>query len=943
MSSIRGIATSAGSFRNDIWVSETTLGSQAGWRIENSYLRRGKSIFSTVRSEMRWQQTNPGHEPPATWPFGPKKALPVTHDEWITCQDYFLGALEKPEICVEPQPVCYLDINAEGCNPEAVWKHHNMWSPRRGHGAVVANKKIFVIGGRAREYVRMNDERLVGGLMDKRFESVQDHTTVREEVALKNDVWVSEDGLGKQWNLVTPGCQDPQEDILIQTEVWSRENQDPKFPRNVGQRSAECSKSTDCYGQAECRLLGGSQNRVCVCPMFSTREHHAVAVQHRYFKRSDNSTYAEDYIYVVGGFTNVRQSFCASRSCGSMNGYRLALDDAWVSNDGVSWVQFKAAFGARDSFSGRGSHSALVVHSNLFSALSGPDRLWIFGGETSSPNEQKIKFLSDVWFVDLAIEPCCKRKGECHSASHALKLSDIGSCLPGSFAWKQDTKNASWTGRSGHTVIYEPPSAKNAFRACLYLVGGKNEDGVLSDVWTWSLQDDEKWVEDFQPQQFLKTINNGQISLWEEKESRYQNYLSGKSSLSNLKRYHLPLPDNNGRMGFSSLEGTPLLQNGDISILNRLEISSISDLVNADLFTILKLRGFDYPLEKRATIANICYIRDLAIAFMEKCQVLPWFQEMVAEQSKKQKKPSDKREHSPYVENNCIVKVGSEDSCVYDSWDGCTPLHGLQIVDIEGLGDVTVPQINQNPQRDLEEMHCRQTPGERYMAAGTFMDNRVMVLGGRGNDPTVLYQDVWARDDTFPQATILNRPKTPESTFFFDSNEAGAHVFEYKVFDATERLSVTPWIRTTVDNGADVSWIDHKKGGPGKGWYIMYVRAIDPGGNMDFRYSSDTNAFLWYYIPPLPWTMITMLVFFFLAMAFLGYFEYRRRKRKAALERYALRRMRRKFKLSEMSDGGNRDWKEYYHTQNRNYKDQDKKRRRVSNICLCYGCIKSYF
>ena len=44
------------------------------------------------------------------------------------------------------------------------------------------------------------------------------------------------------------------------------------------------------------------------------------------------------------------------------------------------------------------------------------------------------------------------------------------------------------------------------------------------------------------------------------------------------------------------------------------------------------------------------------------------------------------------------------------------------------------------------------------------------------------------------------------------------------------------------------------------------------------------------------------------------FIEYRRRERKAALERFAQRRMRRKFKLHAMTDGVE-DWKDFYHKQ----------------------------
>jgi len=72
--------------------------------------------------------------------------------------------------------------------------------------------------------------------------------------------------------------------------------------------------------------------------------HHAVAVQHRFSVQDNGSIFSEDVIYVIGGFTSVKQAFCGNRSCGPADGYRLAMDDAWMSTDGINWAQIKTAF-----------------------------------------------------------------------------------------------------------------------------------------------------------------------------------------------------------------------------------------------------------------------------------------------------------------------------------------------------------------------------------------------------------------------------------------------------------------------------------------------------------------------------------------------------------------------------------------------------------------------
>lgn len=129
--------------------------------------------------------------------------------------------------------------------------------------------------------------------------------------------------------------------------------------------------------------------------------------------------------------------------------------------------------------------------------------------------------------------------------------------------------------------------------------------------------------------------------------------------------------------------------------------------------------------------------------------------------------------------------------------------------------------------------------------------------------------------------------------------------------DATERLDVTPWIKAST--GTDVSWLDNKKGGPGEGTYALFVRSIDPSGNKDYRYSTSTNVHVWHYVPSLPWKLIISCTISGIIVCLLLHFEYRRRKRKTALERYAVRRMRRKFKSKALSRGlgeiTDEDWK----------------------------------
>ena len=60
---------------------------------------------------------------------------------------------------------------------------------------------------------------------------------------------------------------------------------------------------------------------------------------------------------------------------------------------------------------------------------------------------------------------------------------------------------------------------------------------------------------------------------------------------------------------------------------------------------------------------------------------------------------------------------------------------------------------------------------------------------------------------------------------------------------------------------------------------------------------SGRNAYSWRYTPPLPWLLIILLILFFIICCIAAFIWYRKRQRRLALERYALKRARRKLKV----------------------------------------------
>jgi hypothetical protein len=873
-----------GKLRNDIWLVKLSTSDLSSWRIDDDrYFLEGSSYNpERIRPEMQWREVNPGRVVPATWPAGPKYSLPLTNDEWIACQDsikdrldYSL-ALPDPSICDEPPQFCYDDMNAPGCHLQAMWKIDNMWSPRRGLGAVNANDKIFVIGGESRDYARIDDARLIGGLAgQKRIITVNDHSTIQEDLVLKNDIWSSQDE-GVTWQLVNPGCKDPQEDVLMNTEVWSTDHSDPSQPRFVGSMGSKCVTSSDCWGVAECKALGNTPQRVCVCPMFSPRTNHAVTVQHRFSIADDGSVFAEDVIYVIGGFINVKQAFCSNRSCGPTDGYRLAIDDAWMSTDGVRWTQIKSAFDKNSKFHGRGRHTAMVVHSQSSNA-SIADRLFIFGGETFHPQGTLTSYLNDVWKVDLPKDPCCNPTSGCLDDVQVLNND---SCVPSQSDWSIVTPNAEWSERSGHVTVYEPPSSKNSFRDRIYLIGGKNADSELPDVWTWNLRDGAGWQCDF-------CSNDYRINATSARET----FLSVDSPLAEVKRFRLPPSDADGNLiNPTSRLASPIVSRNDISVIASEGVITVADLAYADLYKVVKLRGFDYPGRHAPEVTNICFLRALSIAIVDKCTVNDKFHQPM-------------NEMVPPPPSTICGRGGISKPCVRGDWDGCTPIPGATKVDVHGLGYVSVPQILHDPASLMEEIFCRQTPGERYSGAAAFLDTQVVLLGGIGNNSSRLYRDMWSRDESFPQAIIVTKPMSgsSQSQFYFDSNEVGVHVFEYKL--VRDDLDLIPWTATTKSLGANVGWLDDKVGGPGSGWYTLYVRAVEPSGNRDVVFSNLTNSYRWNYIPSVNWVTLSGSTIGIISLVSAAVYEYRRLRRKHILQRFQLRRLKRKFKLRGNTDG----------------------------------------
>ncbi|GFH59666.1 hypothetical protein CTEN210_16142 [Chaetoceros tenuissimus] len=864
-----------GGLRNDVWSMD--LPSKASdWRLNPK--------IEKITSTLQWELVNKGHEPPLNQSF----------DDWIACQEYFGESRDAK--CLDPE----VNTNVE----------ENMWSPRRGHASIVFRDEIYVIGGRVRDFEPVKGDQLVGGYHGNRYEANKSLESYRKSVSFRNDVWKSSDG-GKSWSLVTLGCTDHQEDILLRTETWTDVNvhNSSSTESYTGSIGSVCQTSNDCYGDAVCKEVNGSANKVCVCPMFSGREHHSLSVQHRYFEKEDGTIYSDDYLYLVGGFTNVRHDTCGDFACGNKGSYRVALDDIWVTNDGKHWVQIREATSEKgdDGYYARGAHSSVMVQANKFRERNA-DKLWILGGEFVDAQNDISLFLNDIWSIHLETKPCCAYTNDCGDKVKPLTLLSNQTCLPTIANWTKEYHGTNhWTPRSGQVAVYEPPSSRNAFVDSIYIIGGKNSTSFHSDVWSLDLIENNVWKKDFDKitnQESVPIAVNGRGGL---KANAHQFYYDSSTQLSKQTRPFLPLfPKEDEDMVAISPLVFPIIDENDLMTLKENGIHTFSDLALANQRTILRLRGYDYPGINPKTVKDVCYLRRLVQLFLDKCSVKKHFRD------RKICKGSE-------FQQNCIEK----------EWDGCSPVEGYSYIDIHGIGDVEIPQKEPSFLEDLETMFCKQTIGERFMSSGEFVGSKLFLMGGKGQETdSSRYSNVWFRDNTFPKAYFAKKPKskTSQSKFRFECNDDGV-VFEYKIVDYSERLDVTPWMLVQKDEEVDISWLDSKKGGPGSGWYSIYVRAVKPSGNRDISYSSN-NTYTWFYIQPLPWGKIFLFIALALFAAAAAVFEYRRREKRAALERYAKRERERRFKIKSMGTDG--DWRQFYEKQALSSKKQFSSTRNLS-------------
>lgn len=483
----------------------------------------------------------------------------------------------------------------------------------------------------------------------------------------------------------------------------------------------------------------------------------------------------------------------------------------------------------------------------------------------------------------------------------------------------------SWANRTGHRVAFEEGTAKNQFVRTLYLYGGySNQDNgtYYDDLWAYRVDNpDEFWRQDFTPDAYLST--GSRESFQYKNNSPAIHYVSPDSDLEYLQRFWVPTNPTSG--SGNRYEIRPYLTTDVLRQMNSVGLKTIRDLAGADVYTVLKLRGFDYPNvpdDQRLTVYDICDFRALAIAVVDKCSVtipslydgernMPWNIKPVFGGAPP--KTNNVKWHGR-KNYDFLIPQGDDATVLTEQWDGCQfvpQIEGLFGPNINGLGNVQQVQSIRDPHPEIQNLFCRQTPGPRAYHGLVMFEEMLYLLGGQKNT-TYFHADAWYRDARLPQTTILKGPvsHTPQPYFFLSSDKPGSY-FEYRVWDPYNFVEVRGW--TAIVKKGSVSWMNWRKGGPGTGRYQIYFRAVDPAGNRDEKFVMGKNVYNWYYVSPTPWDIIFGVIGAFIGLCIVAYFEYRRRVKKAAMERYAMKRMRRKFKAMQRDiDGKAVDWRTLY-------------------------------
>ncbi|KAG2520063.1 hypothetical protein JM18_007291 [Phytophthora kernoviae] len=217
------------------------------------------------------------------------------------------------------------------------------------------------------------------------------------------------------------------------------------------------------------------------------------------------------------------------------------------------------------------------------------------------------------------------------------------------------------------------------------------------------------------------------------------------------------------------------------------------------------------------------------------------------------------------------------------------------------------------------------------VALGTMGVNSIADLTGLSFDKTLVLRQIMPICDYIALAKLVVEQCTVQATQYEGQEYANVNtscVFEYYLLNTVQQLVVRNWTLTLgeLDIG---SWLD-------SGTFMLRIRARDPAGNVDEKFEDGRNEYTWEYVRPLPWGLIIGLSCVALVLLAGFLMEWRKRRKRAAMERYAMKRMRRKLKKKNgavaTAKEGDANWRETYDNAKDGKKGKKKSTKRKPTI-----------
>ncbi|OQR84969.1 hypothetical protein ACHHYP_12515 [Achlya hypogyna] len=790
------------------------------------------------------------------------------------------------------------------------------WTRRWGHAGIsqLFSAADTAAGKLSRMYVLGGDDRMQLATMTTDFRAYPGGGSFR------NDVWAT---TGIEWNtsinlLTSNQWGDPAPQIVAEL-TWSQTNAGKLPPPGVmyGDWIACLTAPWNPYPPTTCDDPTTAPGEYIADAMFSPRRNFAALA-------------FNNELFVFGGRARelapvpITDTINVPPRAATWMEYAILKNDVWKSKDaGVSWslatigctmphalqtykagayeyqcTTQKDCFGdSRCAFdpitltgtclcnmwSPREFHTVTVFGGSLFLAggytavqlnLCGPEITKRAPGQEFSCGGDYRKHMSDVWsspdgqhWVQLTATAAWPARGEhamvawngflwvlggrtrgATSDADQRLLNDVWRSADG-ISWILETAAAEWSPRAKHSVAVTETNGTSYLLALF----GENDDTILGDVWSRTAVS-SAWVEDFGS----KTVQAA--------------YVTPESSIALMQG----------------------MAPKDVPTLEAAGIQTITDLTSLTPDQVIGLRTTqDVP---------VCDYIAVAKLVVNQCTIAPV------------KYDGEQWTNAKVLQGNNAVELAAAAAAAAAAeaatiWDGCSH-QGTPVFDwITGLynwPDVgTIPQVDtKDPFPDAQQSVCRWTPTPRSSHATIVHNNTVYVFGGKvGNQ---LYEnDAWYRDPMLPVSyfTVVPDSSSSQTIFAFTSAKPGT-IFQYHVIDLVEMLVVRNW--TDCLHEIDfLSWLDG-------GHHRIRLRAIDAAGNVETTFDAGRNMYDWTYVPKLPWNLIIGMVALFVVMLAGIFLEWRRRRKQAAMERYAMKRMRRKMRGNKKGGNKDVDWRGSY-------------------------------